>query len=194
MVAHLTVIGTLADICAYLEIMRAHPFELREGIDRRPTDAPRVAILLCEVISAIPRGRDGQILAALPPDASGKASERKRVVKQSSPDRNVVGNGAGVIMSGSIRRRGLGVVEVQVYVSEALRRYMNGGGDPLAVGDDPVELGKGVHALLDLLIVRKRLFIDLRLAHGVLESFGEIEFAGNQWPFHVEPRGGIADA
>src|ERR1019366_6932938 len=77
---------------------------------------------------------------------------------------------------------------------QPLGSHVNRGGYQVFAGRNPVELCERIEPFLLLIVVWKWQFEDLRLAHFVLQSFGEVELAGNQRTLGVYARSCVFQA
>ena len=175
------------DIEADLVVMGSQTVERREAEGAEPGLAHGGALLLGKIVSAVPGGRNLQILLAPSPHADVKAGHRIRALEQRRAERHAMRQRAGVVVRAGVRRRLFRVEVVHVHVAQPLRHDVKGGGDELFVGDHPVQLGEGIQAFHRLLIARKGQGVDGGLLDFVFEAFGQVEFAGQDGAFEIEP-------
>ncbi len=179
-----------SDIEPDLVVVGSPTVQRREAEGAESGLADGGALLLGEIVSAVPGGRNLQILLAPPPDAHVKAGHRIRGLEQRCAESHAMRQRAGVIVRAGVRRGLLRIEVVHVHVAQPLRHDVKGGGDELFVGGYPVQLGEGIQAFHRLLIARKGQGVDCGLLEFVFEAFGQVEFAGQDGAFEVEPRCG----
>src|ERR1017187_1377883 len=156
-------------------------------------EAGGLAALLREIIAAVAGGSEDEIGGALAPDGGVEAGDGEDGFEQAADDGEAVGEGAGVVVGTGVGGGGLGVEVVDVDESQALGSDMDRGRDKVLVRDHPVELSKGVNALLPLQVEGEGQGVDGSFADLVIDAFGEIEFAGDEGAFEIETGGSVAE-
>src|ERR1035438_1944679 len=182
------------EIRSELEVVSSQ--QVGNGFGRKvgaAAEAGRLAVLLREIIPEIASGSEHQIRGALAPYRGVEAGDGEDGIQQAAEDGEVVGQGAGIVVSTGVRGSGLGVEVVDVDIGQALGSDVYGGRDEVAVGDDPVHLSKGGDTLLFFLIGRASRRVDGGFADLEIDPFGKIEFAGDERAFEIETGGSVAE-
>ncbi len=174
--------------------MDAQPFHRLERECWRPARAGRVAPLLLEIVAAIARGRQRQVVWTLPPHVGAEARSGDGVVQQAAPQRPFIAHGDCIVARAGVGRGRLGIEVIEPGVIQPLRSHVNRRCNELLIRLDPIHLRERIDSLVLFLVERERKRVYLHLAHFVFQPFGKEEFVAHDGPFRVQTRRGIADA